>query len=323
MSVYIICFFKAFFCIEFIKCYITFYRTNIQWYKKKHLCPYFYFQYPFLNKIWDLYESFDNSVEGRFKTLYDSICTVATKSLDDDKTKYHNICMKIIRNLDPNCENQEGCISHSTRCNNVNIWLYNYKDKKNLNKKYIIEGIFQLSRTFSTVNKTYECPYYSYDENFEEPINIILLKMFDYNTDIIKSTLENERDPNYSSAQRYLCKFVELHKKMYSSYCPKKLTKSDKENRTCDELGTLKNSYNIFRLLYPQISPKIPSLEATKEELLDICPSIQAEHSLQASVDGHSGSSTSKIPATIGTMAGVSSVFALLYKVNTKFYLNV
>ncbi|KMZ83173.1 hypothetical protein PVBG_05778 [Plasmodium vivax Brazil I] len=282
--------------------------------------PQYYSLYPFLNKIWNLYDSFNEPVgEGGSKGLYDSICKHATKSLDDDKTKYHNICMNIIRNLDPNCENPEGCISHSTRCNNVNIWLYNYKDKKNLNKKYIIESIFQLSRTFGTVNKPYECPYYSYDENFEEPINIILLKMFDYNTDIIKSTLEYERDPNYSSAQRYLCKFVELYKKMYSEYCSGTHTKTQKGNKTCGELNTLKDLYNMFRSLYHEISPKIPSLEAKEDELLAKCPSIQVQHLLQASVDGHSGSSTSKIPATIGTMAGVSSVFALLYKVNTKF----
>ncbi|KMZ88577.1 hypothetical protein PVBG_04786 [Plasmodium vivax Brazil I] len=274
--------------------------------------------YPFLKKLWDLYDSFDNPVKGDYEGVYDRICNLATTGLNNDKGTYNDICMKLIRNLDPYCKGGKKCISDSHRCINVNNWLYNTIEKKYLNNKSFIDRIFELSRNIRSGINNLGCYYYSYDTQYHEPINIIYLKMFDDNIDAIKSSLENESEPNYSSAKRYLCKFVQIYKQMYISYCSGTQAKTDKEDRTCGELNTLSRSYSMFHSSNTKISPKIPSLEATDNDLLDICPSIQAEHSLQASVYGHSGSSTSKIPATIGTMAGVSSVFALLYKVNTK-----
>ncbi|KMZ83217.1 hypothetical protein PVBG_05187 [Plasmodium vivax Brazil I] len=279
--------------------------------------------YPFLKELWDLYDGFDKPVKGHYKDVYDGYCNLVKERLNHDKVKGYDICMKLIRNLDPSSKVSEKSISPTHRCINVNNWLYNSKEKKYLNNKNIIDWIFELSWNIRSESKNNGCSYYSYDTQYEEPINIIQLKMFDDNINIIKSTLKNENHPNITSAHRYLCKFVKLHKKMYSSYCSHTHRKTNKENRTCGILDTLKSAYNMFHSLNPDISPKIPSLEAREDELLAKCPSIQAEHTLHASVDGHSGSSTSKISTTIGTMAGVSSVFALLYKVNTKFYLNV
>ncbi|CAG9474620.1 unnamed protein product [Plasmodium vivax] len=270
--------------------------------------------YPFLNNIKDLYDSFDKSVEGPYKGVYEAICENVTANIGDDKERYYPFCLKLIRNLDPRCENQEVCIPPSDRCNNVNIWLYNSKDKRNLDKKYIIERIFQLSGTLGTGNKPYVCPHYSYDENFEEPLNIIRLKIFNDNMEIIRNTLMSKGQQNYNLCQKYVCECANIYNKLNSLYCSRSNERHNNHQNTCDMLKALKNTYDIYLSSDSEISPKIPSLEATKEELLDICPSIQAQHSLQASVDGHSGSSTSKIPATIGTMAGVSSVFALLYK---------
>ncbi|CAI7720810.1 PIR protein [Plasmodium vivax] len=268
--------------------------------------------YPFLNEIWNLYDNFDKSVgESGYNGVYRAICDNVTHKLGDDKERYYPFCLKLIRNLDPYCENQEVCILPSTRCNHVNNWLYNSKDKKNHNNKYINRDIFNLSGTIRPEIRNYACSYYSYDENYEDPINIIRLRIFGDNIDVIKSILEKKSDPNNSSAQGYLCKFVQLHKKMYRSYCSDKPAKNHKEERTCGELDTLKRSYDTFLLGKQDISDKVPSLDAKEPEPLHICPPDKSELLLQD--DDHSGSSTSKIPATIGTMAGVSSVFALLY----------
>ncbi|KMZ77350.1 hypothetical protein PVIIG_06552 [Plasmodium vivax India VII] len=221
-----------------------------------------------------------------------------------------------MRNLDPHFNVGERSISYSDRCSNLNNWLYYNKDKKNI-KKYIIDRIFYLSRTLRSNINSYACLYYSYDENYEDPINIIRLKMFDDNMEIIKSTLMSRGQQNYNLFQKYVCECVNIYNKLNKLYCSESNAQHGKRKNTCDMLQALKISYDQYLTSDSEISPKIPSLEATEDELLTKCPSIQVD------LDDHSGSSTSKIPATIGTMAGVSSVFALLYKVNTNFYLNM
>ncbi|KMZ89696.1 hypothetical protein PVMG_04526 [Plasmodium vivax Mauritania I] len=280
--------------------------------------------YPFLKELWDLYHSFDKSVEGDYKDVYDGYCKRVTNSLGQDKVNYYDICMKLIRNLDPSSKVSEKKISHSHRCFNVNNWLYNSIEKKYLNNKHIISWIFDLSRTIRSEIENYKCSYYSYDENYEDPINIIRLRIFDDNIDVIERTLKSDDQKNNTLCQNYVCECVNIYQKMNDLYCSESNAQHGKRKNTCDMLKALKTPYDTLLSRNTEIKKKIPSLEATKEELLAKCPSIQANHKLSVSVDGHSGSPTSsKIPATIGTMAGVSSIFALLYKVNTKFYLNV
>ncbi|KMZ95754.1 hypothetical protein PVMG_05353 [Plasmodium vivax Mauritania I] len=280
--------------------------------------------YPFLKELWDLYDGFDKPVEGDNKRIYEGYCNLVKDRLNYDKAKYYDICMMLIRNLDPSSKVVEKSISPSHRCFNVNNWLYDTMKKKHLNNKDIIDWIFVLSKSVNSENIKNGCSYYSYDTQYKDPINIIHLKMFDDNIDVIKSTLAKESEPNNSSVQKYLCKFVQIYKQMYSSYCSDTHRKTHKEIKICGELGTLRISYNIFRSGQPGISGKIPSLDAKEQDPLDICSPYIQETELSSQEGDISGSSTSsKIPATIGTMAGVSSVFALLYKVNTKFYLNI
>ncbi|KMZ99262.1 hypothetical protein PVNG_02145 [Plasmodium vivax North Korean] len=291
---------------------------------RNDVCLYYLFYktffYPFLNKIWNLYESFDKSVEENDnKRVYEAFCNHITVKLGQDKDRYDSFCLKLMRNLDPSVEAGGRSITYSDRCSNVNNWFYYTIDKKKTYDNDIIYRIFDLSRYIRSGNNNYGCTYYSYDTEYKDPINTIHLKIFNDNIDVIKSTLMSKDQPNNNLCQKYVCECVNIYKKMNTSYCSESNAQHHNHQKTCDMLKALKGSYDTYLYNNPLIRPKIPSLEVTQEELLDICPSIQVQHSLQASVDGHSGSSTSKIPATIGTMAGVSSVFALLYKVNTKF----
>ncbi|KMZ89690.1 hypothetical protein PVMG_04520 [Plasmodium vivax Mauritania I] len=281
--------------------------------------------YPFLNKIWNLYESFDKSVEENDnKRVYEAFCNHITVKLGQDKDRYDSFCLKLMRNLDPSVEAGGRSITYSDRCSNVNNWFYYTIDKKKTYDNDIIYRIFDLSRYIRSGNNNYGCTYYSYDTEYKDPINTIHLKIFTDNMEIIQQTLLNNDEPNNTLCQKYVCECVNIYQKMNKSYCSDPSARHGENKPTCDMLNALKTSYNSYLSPNPVISPKIPSLEAREGELLAKCPSIQAQNSLQAVADDHSGISTSsKIPATIGTMAGVSSIFALLYKVNTKFYLNV
>ncbi|KMZ89711.1 hypothetical protein PVMG_04541 [Plasmodium vivax Mauritania I] len=276
--------------------------------------------YPFLKELWDLYDGFDKSVEGNYKGVYDAYCNRVTSNLGHDKVNYHDICMKLLRNLDPSSNVVERKISPIHCCFNVNNWLYNNIEKNYLNNKHVIKWIFDLSKTISTEIKNNGCFYYSYDTQYNEPVNIILLRIFDDNIDVIERTLKSDDQKNSTLCQNYVCKCVDIYQKMNKLYCSESNAQPGKRRNTCDMLKALKTPYNALLSRNPVIRTKIPSLEATEHEFLTKCPSYEPQKALAVSIDGNSGSSTSsKIPATIGTMAGVSSVFALLYKVNIKF----
>ncbi|KMZ83247.1 hypothetical protein PVBG_05217 [Plasmodium vivax Brazil I] len=164
--------------------------------------------YPFLNEIWNLYDSFDKSVEGDSKPLYDSICELGTENLDNDKTKYYDICMNIIRNLDPYCKKGETCMLYSDRCSNVNNWLYNIIEEKDFNKKHIIKRIFDLTKIIRPEINRNGCPYYSYDTEYKEPMNTIHLKFFTDNIDVIERTLKSNAQPNNTLCQRNILKKI-------------------------------------------------------------------------------------------------------------------
>ncbi|SCO65470.1 VIR protein [Plasmodium vivax] len=259
--------------------------------------------------------SFDKSVEeGDYIEVYKAFCDNVTDKLGEDKERYDRLCLKLMRNLDPYVEVGGRSIIYSDRCSNVNNWFYYTIDKKKNYNKDIIYRIFDLSRYIRSGNNNYGCTYYSYDTEYKDPINTIHLKIFNDNIDVIKNTLMGRGQENNKHCQKYVCECVNIYHKMNKSYCSGPSAQPHKHQKTCDMLKTLKQSYNMFLFDNSEIRSKIPSLEAIDDDLLAKCPSIQSQHSLQAVADDHSGSSTSKIPATIGTMAGVSSVFALLYK---------
>ncbi|KMZ95729.1 hypothetical protein PVMG_05328 [Plasmodium vivax Mauritania I] len=157
--------------------------------------------YPFLKELWDLYDGFDKSVKRDYDAVYEFICKLVKDDLEKDKEEYNDICMKVIRNLDPLCNEGEKCIPYSDRCSNVNSWIYNTIEKKYLKNEHIIKRIFELTGTIRPHINRYGCPYYSYDTEYKEPLNIIHLRIFDENMKIIERTLKSNDQTNNTFCQ--------------------------------------------------------------------------------------------------------------------------
>ncbi|KMZ95761.1 hypothetical protein PVMG_05360, partial [Plasmodium vivax Mauritania I] len=90
------------------------------------------------------------------------------------------------------------------------------------------------------------CPYYSYDTNYIEPINIIKLQNFNDYINIIVSTMKNKVEAHYSLCQKYICECVNIYKSMFKAHCSHEHTTDIKLKKTCDMLSTFKSTYTTF-----------------------------------------------------------------------------
>ncbi|KMZ88604.1 hypothetical protein PVBG_04813 [Plasmodium vivax Brazil I] len=313
---------------------------------------YHYFQYPFLKDEWTTYNDFDKNVEVD-KTIYDSLCDIILNGSSLELSKYNDFCMKLMRNLGRFSSDRNIYAPTLERCKMLNNWIYNSLEK-NIITVDIINKCFKEYTSYMDGISNYKRCYNFSNDKIYEPAKITLLDVFDNNTQIIKETLMNRNLPISIRGRNYVCECVKIYKQMNDVYCRNEEGKREDYRNTCLKLKQFKDVYNIFRSTLGNLNPSVPSLDDSGNEFLDKCPSEKPNKALthktaenqedtptmekfQAAED-HGRKSTYDLPAhpetvdspmkktittTIGTVAGASSLLVFLYKVNTKFYLNI
>ncbi|KMZ76760.1 hypothetical protein PVIIG_05868 [Plasmodium vivax India VII] len=289
------------------------------------------------------------------------------KGLDDYDDEHKNFCLKLVRNLGRYSLPGDPYFNpNNDRCRILYYWIYNSARKHKISDE-IITGCFQDYIDFmSQIGRGHRCSYNSYDAMYEEPMNIIILDIFQSNMNIIENKLDDTDASINFPLRKYICECIEVYKKMYKQYCPKVDAHSEKRKRTCDMLDTIKTTYNSFISGKSYENNKIPYIDNDTEEYLTMCsqnitrPQLtrigHGALSVSAPVNGMQSGDTAEVstydgamdygkdtltPFTgvdgenqvnpmsrtvstaVGTVAGASSVLALLYKVNKEFHLNV
>ncbi|KMZ99315.1 hypothetical protein PVNG_02198 [Plasmodium vivax North Korean] len=307
------------------------------------------YQYRFLDKVWNTYYQFDNSVDDDpDKYKYEGFCDPLMKRLGDDDVENKKFCLKLVRNLGRYSHNFKFQQFTSEYCTNLNNWVYD-SIKKYKNPHNIIDKCYEDYTEFvrEIGNRTI-CPYYKYDDMYKEPINIIILKIFESNMNIIQNALEEEYDSNNIPLRNYICECINIYKEMDKTYCRNNNDEDEKGKLTCSALNTFRDTYKFFLFSPQNRNYNIPSLDDVETEYKKKCveenlelPSSAPTYSdvpeLQPStgyMDGRKGEFSSASPLTgenpgssmtrtvstaVGTMAGASSLLALLYKVTQKF----
>ncbi|KMZ88569.1 hypothetical protein PVBG_04778 [Plasmodium vivax Brazil I] len=323
--------------------------------------------YTFLDIVWNRYNEFDKPVEGdKHEHWYHTFCDPFMTKLRDNNEQHKNFCLKLIRNLGHYSENLKFLKFKHEDCTNLNNWVYNSKKKYDIPDNIITE-CFDDYKTF--MDKTYNisrCSYYSYDDIYEEPINIIILNIFVNNIDIIQDTLNGEYISTNFPLRKYICECIKIYKAMNPIYCPKSDAKSEKSNKTCEMLNTFKNTYESYLSATSNKNYKIKSLDNDEVEYLAMCTQDKPRSELtpeghrtlselaslnrvraadteeissyegaktnaadrltpstEANVQNQGNSMSRTVSTAVGTVAGASSILALLYKVNKNFYLNI
>ncbi|KMZ88611.1 hypothetical protein PVBG_04820 [Plasmodium vivax Brazil I] len=304
--------------------------------------------YPFLRTVWDVYKKFDNPVDGdQYKPRYEAFCNPLMKKLGDYNVVNNEFCLKLVRNLGRYSDDFKFKKFTSEDCTNLNNWVYDSKRKYNIPDD-IIDKCYQDYGDVARATHTKPiCSYSSYDDMYE-PINIIMLKIFESNINVLVSIFNQENDLFDSSCQNYVCELVNIYNYINSIYCSNHTQRGTKKEKTCEILRNFNDIYKWFFLGKLHNTSKIPSLDNVKDEYSKKChqdkpvmqldvprnedraviqPLIEGEdnkadeiYSQPIQNDGKAGNSITRTVSTaVGTMAGASSIIALLYKVTQNF----
>ncbi|KMZ88575.1 hypothetical protein PVBG_04784 [Plasmodium vivax Brazil I] len=312
-------------------------------------------EYPFLSNVSNVYDEFINSdFVDTNEDWYNTLCHSIIKNVHEDEGKYKYICKKLMRNLEHYSINSIYYEIPSERCNILFHWLYTLLDNHKITYP-IIDKCFEMYDDYrlKKLNPTKRCLYYKNDK-FVEPTKITLLDIFNDNMPIIITTLKN---PDFSISVRgrnFVCECVKIYNHMNKTYCPNGKEKEGDYKSTCLKLNLFNKSYKQFLDNLESLYPKIPSLDDKGTELSEKCTPYEKNTLLRSDkVETHDTLLGKELPApdddsegplsgelrnplgngdnsmkksittTIGTVAGASSLLALLYKVNTKIHLNI
>ncbi|KMZ95756.1 hypothetical protein PVMG_05355 [Plasmodium vivax Mauritania I] len=252
---------------------------------------------------------------------YEDLCEEVLVESAENHRKHKNFCIKLIRNLySPSNYGKRGNLN-SERCKNLTNWLY-YMIIKYGVPNDLISKCFEKTRNKMTQPGKHICPYSPYNEIHQEPEAMLEINNFQGIMDIIKTKLIDNDDSKNCSCKEYVYECVKMYNKMNTEYCSTVHNRENKYKITCSQLNLFKNSYDIYYRTNQDLINKIPSLDNPPVQHYFNCSSSNSDKEL-ASVNNeqNSSSTSSTLPTAIGTMAGVSSVLAFLYKVSTNFNL--
>ncbi|CAG9474569.1 unnamed protein product [Plasmodium vivax] len=295
--------------------------------------------YPFLDKIWNLYEEFNKTIDNKdhHKSNYVEMCKVILEQVDNKKERYKDLCIKLIRNLGPfDFKNNEDKYN-SERCKNINSWLY-YVTKDYNVPQHVITYIFnQSNNIIGEENKEHYCINSFYKDIYNNPDDIIkLINLEVYKYDIL-NILKNNKDNNHCSCRKFIVECSNIYEKVNNINCTGLTGDDSKKSNTCSKLQGFNTFYKTNISTNVELQQKLPSLYDAEKEHITICPSDigKQKQELKAVQRQERGSglgqeaqskdsmdsaqqSGSTIPlngtALVGTRIGIPPFLALMYK---------
>ncbi|CAI7724168.1 PIR protein [Plasmodium vivax] len=271
--------------------------------------------YPFLKKIWNKY-NYDEDVEERMNNdIIISLCnedTIYGITPSDDQT---NACKKLLKNFKLLHINVRKPKEHLEWCNNLNNWIYSEINPYNLTDDIVHKILNKAQPELGKLPNKIYCKYIAVGEQ-EHLEKLIELRIFNHNFESFLSILKNENDQDYCSCQKFLEVCVNIYRDMKERYCYKKVGRSNSEE-ICNEISEFPFLY-AFLTSDSKIVKKVPKIDTGIREELIKCPSTVEAIELPSSPDTGSDTTIPKrdstVPTALGTVAGASSVLALLYK---------
>ncbi|KMZ89759.1 hypothetical protein PVMG_04589 [Plasmodium vivax Mauritania I] len=276
---------------------------------------------------------------------YGVICdSYILKDLNEYNNNYRDFCMKLIRNLGHYDVNTSFFNPSFYRCNILYNWIYNTIENSETTNKLIIKCFDDYIGTMRSTVQYYNCTYDLFNSTYIEPRKITILNIFDANMNIIKDALSLEYNSNDSPSKNFVCECIKIYKELKEEHCSNVNEMDNKPYQNCQRLKSFKTSYMEY--FYKNLVKKdnIPSLEVVEVEYIRKCQknqripplissegdsapesvrSIMTVHGNQDASrttgginDGDQANSLSPTVSTdLGTVAGASSLLALLYKV--------
>ncbi|GAB69767.1 hypothetical protein PCYB_005160 [Plasmodium cynomolgi strain B] len=290
---------------------------------------------PFLKNVWNKYK-LDNDDYGKDGPQLLQLCSSFHNSIDRSLTIKIDICMQFLRNLKElyNSNITSGFLKH---CDNINYWLYYAIKDYNIPYKDI-ESFFDVSnKIIKKTNEKPDCTNLDLYNNLNETENYVMLQMFNNNIDYIHDILTKKNYSEICFCKKFINACVSLYKSIHGAYSSGCSGMKTNKLLTCLAVNSFKDIYEKKRSNeWKEYNlPKLSSTTAidinieecalqTKAEELRLDKGDQSDSSILFPVSTTQSDPGEKaLSTTLGTIAGVSSVLALLYKVITNFYLNI
>ncbi|KMZ81697.1 hypothetical protein PVIIG_05755 [Plasmodium vivax India VII] len=293
------------------------------------------FKYPFLKKIWNLFEDFSNEVTDDDNPLH-VVCDVIAAYYPEKINEYQEFCKILLKNLEnvsvsenkqeseTEAENLEDHMDNNTRCTNLNRWLYYYTKIHHVPDEFIkqvFSAMYDVLTPWGDKIKYTKCIYESYRDDYAEPEDIIKLLTFVDNHDVIQSILMNEHSNVYDSCVNYINECDTIYRKLNTKHCGVNKSSDKKYIILCQDLETFKNSYTSLYYI-PVIREKRTHFGSPQLE--DKAAELQI-HDVQVSknedTDFQSNPMKSKITTAVTAGIGACSFLGILYKVNRNYYI--
>ncbi|KMZ88544.1 hypothetical protein PVBG_04753 [Plasmodium vivax Brazil I] len=302
------------------------------------------------NYVWTTYNDFDKPVDD-IGGKYFSLCNIILQSIHVEGSENNDFCMKLMRNLGYFSDDKLIYAPTFERCNILNNWIHNYKNKKKITVDFINKCFSVYTEHMSDRGNNKICHIDAYDDIFNERIYRTLLHIFETKVNIIKDKLNGQDQEAKIPCRKFLCDCLKIYHYMNESFCHNRGYLREQHRDTCLKLSQFESTYNLLRSGIISTNDQIPALGGKDNECFERKPSAQLKTLLNLTdqqvprynlgedsaepdegLDGPRGEKFSKphgnedspmrktITTTIGTFAGASSLLALLYRVNTKFY---
>ncbi|VUZ99423.1 PIR protein [Plasmodium vivax] len=296
-------------------------------------------KYPFLNNMVTAYDEFNSAVIDDSSTIESHMRLL--KLWEWDVENHKDVFKKISRNLSLFLK-KDTKISKEDYCRFLYQWIYHTQKKYDINKYYISVFYQAVHDSIMSAGEIKSCPFYSYDKDYENSINIIKLQNFYNNIDTIAEVLMNkslpqEKDSHYCYALRYANECVKIYRNMHERFCSGNKYSITKNQKTCSELGTFSSIYTNYLYNEGDINTKIPNLTSSENEKHFLCPSDElptteelkqgagpalgmgtesgpGHSSVSVGVEQQNNAIKLNSTAVVGTMAGIPPFLALIYK---------
>ncbi|KMZ89766.1 hypothetical protein PVMG_04596 [Plasmodium vivax Mauritania I] len=269
------------------------------------------------NNIWNLYKEFYEPVNGDASIqTYEDLCEEVLVESAENHRKHKNFCKKLIRNLYSPSNYRENGKLKSERCRNLTNWLYYMIIKYDIPDD-LISKCFQKTESKMKEQGKHICPYSPYKEIHQEPEAMLKINNFEGIMDVVKSKLMDSDHSKNCSCEDYVYECVRMYNYMNSKYC----NTTDRKDRiykdTCSQLRAFYNTYNSYYSQNTQLNGKIPPISKADTQYHFKCSTGASQFLSEEVEDDRTESSILlSVPSVLGTVAGISSILALSYKVN-------
>ncbi|CAG9474557.1 unnamed protein product [Plasmodium vivax] len=271
-------------------------------------------KYPFLKNAWASYEDFEKSVGENDDpaSSYGPTCKHIISTTISDTTKYHDFCIKLIRNLGGLSMDQKTNQS-AERCKNIHSWLYYFVMKYNIPNNFI-QKCFEESKPLDGIGDINDiCPYNPHEKVINVADDMLKITIFVDNISSIIKILKDEKDEYNCLGKRFLYECFNIYNEINTNHCSNGGNNLNK--KFCSKLDEFKSYYGIYISTLGEVPEEIKFLKEKVVKFTDDCSLTESKTKSMPGEAHRTGSSgPSSTTTALSTVAGVSSALALLYK---------